>query len=80
MIIDRRSFIQGVTFATSSVVLARSLQLPPVLASIDARAAGRGSGGKPVVFRIAGWDMSTNDADENEVVILINQSWRTAWR
>ena len=79
MIIDRRSFIQGATFAASSVVLARSLPLSPALAPADARAADRDSDSEPVVFRIAGWDANTDKAAENEVVILINQSWRSAW-
>jgi hypothetical protein len=71
MIIDRRKFIQG-----SALVASLAPQMQCVRSEESADAAVE----SPVVFKIDGWNLDDERPEENEMLIRINQSWRTAWR
>jgi TAT (twin-arginine translocation) pathway signal sequence len=85
---DRRTFIQGAALAAATPAFAALVPLPSDARSSIATVTNPapyvnedGSDVKAVVFNIDGWDLSdVKTSTENEVLIRINQSWRTAWR
>jgi hypothetical protein len=82
MIVDRRTFIQGSAFVASTSVL--SILLPHSLVmevqSVQSKQGVEETVCNSAVFKIDGWSVDTKEPDENEVLIRISQSWRTAWR
>jgi len=84
MRIGRRSFIQGTACvatapAFAGLVAFSSAMPSPASTLPKATTPGAVTGGQDkncVTFKIAGWDCSSGD----DVLISINQSWRTAWR
>lgn len=79
MKIDRRTFIQSAAILTTLPALAALLPLSS--AAETPVMTGTGTDGDQVVFKIDGWDhCGAKVSTENEVLIRINQSWRTAWR
>jgi len=84
MRINRRAFIQGATLVATTSALAALLPLSPTkqasaLASRSSLARDS-TEVNSIVFKIDGWDSDAKDSNEHEVLIRINQSWRTAWR
>lgn len=78
MMVDRRTFIQGATLLATASALAAWL---PRSSTTQTRIAGSETDVNPVVFKIDGWDRcDAKGLTGNEVLIRINQSWRTAWR
>jgi hypothetical protein len=95
MMIDRRTFILATTplvAATSALLMFPSL-LP---GSVSSPLVASETNINRVVFKINGWDSRDDsgsrgsktsltgpvrgDSNSDEVVISINQAWRTAWR
>jgi hypothetical protein len=88
MMIDRRTFIQSAAlFATAPVIAAmlplsstaqsQISQLTGLAREMAKDAADRNS----IVFKIDGWDVyDANGPVGNELLIKINQWWRTGWR
>ncbi len=85
MMIDRRSFIQCTALLATIPALAAlyplsSMAEAPLLPGLSPNAADT-TDANFVVFKIDGWDhCEAKDSNGNEVLIRINQSWRTAWR
>jgi hypothetical protein len=82
MIIDRRSFIQGSAFIASASVLATLIprSLAAQIQSVRSEQSADAAVESPVVFRIDGWNLDAERSEGNDMLIRINQSWRTAWR
>jgi hypothetical protein len=85
MRIDRRSFIQSAAFVATTQAFPPLLPLPSTmelsLVRAESPSARDATDATCIVFKIDGWDdRATRSVSENEVLIRINQSWRTAWR
>jgi hypothetical protein len=82
MIIDRRKFIQGSALVASTSVLATLIprSLAPQMQCVRSEESADAAVESPVVFKIDGWNLDDERPEENEMLIRINQSWRTAWR
>jgi hypothetical protein len=85
MRIDRRGFIQCAALVATTPVFTALLpfsptaQAPPVPGRLPSPRDSTDA--NSIVFKIDGWDCSdAKGSTENEVLIRINQSWRTAWR
>lgn len=91
MIFDRRRFIVGAVIVAGTPVLGSFLSLSSSAQSTAAcpsipsptQTAGAVTDPTSVLFKIQGWSLpEAQSADQGayEVLININQSWRTAWR
>jgi hypothetical protein len=84
MILDRRTFLQEAAFFAMTPAIAAFLprtstaQQPRAKSAVEKLEGGTES--KLVGFKIDGWELETRVPAENQVLIRINQSWRTAWR
>ena len=85
MRIDRRVFIQGAALVATAPALPALLpisstaQVSPVASRSSL--AWDSSEATSIVFKIDGWDCNdSKGSTENELLVRINQSWRTAWR
>jgi hypothetical protein len=78
-------------FLSFSSTVKSHASLPPC--TLPPQTAGDGTDMNPIVFKIDGWDRYddhemnratknplTKISTANQVLIRINQSWRTAWR
>ncbi len=81
MTIDRRTFIQRTALLAAIPTLADlSMAEAPLPPGLSPQAADT-THANFAVLKIAGWDhCDAKDSNGNEVLIRINQSWRTAWR
>lgn len=76
--IDRRTFIQDAALFATAAVAAR-LTMSPTARTRPT--TGPEKDGDSVRFKIYGWDhCDAKVSTGSEVLISINQSWRTAWR
>ena len=85
MRIDRRAFIQCAAVVATTPAFAALLPLSPTVQAspVPNRSplAWDSTEANSIVFKIAGWDCyDAKGSAEDEVLIRINQSWRTAWR
>ena len=88
MVIDRRHFIQGAAFVATAPVMAalvplsmRAASQASVLGERVPQSATTGTDANSIEFKIDGWDhCDAKVPSANEVLIRINQSWRTGWR
>ena len=71
MIIDRRTFVAGATFAAFSPAL-------PLLASDVAVPELKAV--QPTVFMISGWSSEADGSTGDEIWMRVGHGWRTAWR
>jgi hypothetical protein len=79
MSIDRRSFLQGSICSAVLLPLSRITVLQSTAAEILKVSAVAAC--DPAVFTIYGWDcLDSQDRNENQLCLTLNQSWRTAWR
>jgi len=83
MKIGRRNFIQGTACVATAPAFAALVAFSSAASSpastppgATPRAVTGGQDGNCSGFKIAGWDC----ASEDDVLISINQSWKTAWR
>lgn len=87
MRIGRRGFIQGTAWiaaapAFAGLVAFSLVEQSPASAPprpSEPRALGGGTDRNCVIFKIEGWDRCDDRAGD-QVLIRINQSWKTAWR
>jgi hypothetical protein len=85
MRIDRRAFIQCAALVATTPAFAARLPLSSTAQAspVPNRSplAWDSTEASSIVFKIAGWDCyDAKGSAEDEVLIRINQSWRTAWR
>jgi hypothetical protein len=84
MTIDRRTFLQEAAFFAMTPAIAAFLPRTSIAQQPRAKSAVEklegGTESKLVEFKIDGWKLSAERPTENEFLISINQSWRTAWR
>ena len=68
--IDRREFVSG----TALVAVAPTLSLLPVALPTPAAETNR------LVMKIDGWSTPGQRGTDREAWIMVDRSWRTAWR
>jgi hypothetical protein len=85
--IDRRTFIQGAAFFATAPVIAAMLPLSSTAPSQVSQLGGparemvEDATDNSTIFKIDGWDRYNAEGPAgDEVLIKINQSWRTGWR
>ena len=87
MIIGRRTFIQRTALVAAAPAFASLLSLSstaqshtsPLSGPLQPQPAAGGKDMNGAVFKIDGWGDCENSAGD-QVLIRINQSWKTAWR
>jgi hypothetical protein len=82
MMIDRRNFIYSFCVVAPGIVLLSRPAQSDALSLSDPSSPVRiqdAMNVNSIVFKIDGWDRYDAVTD-NQVLIKINQSWRTAWR
>ena len=80
MMLDRRSFM----FVSGSLVVASSAlaAFPPLFAHSSSGGVTGIAPSPRLIFRIEGWDSAGGLVDpiSDQMLIRVNQRWRSAWR
>jgi hypothetical protein len=84
MEMDRRSFMQGAALSVGGLLMCSADVLTTASPTAESPARAAAEADAKHVFKVAGWDQRIQPtfaaAADDEVLIHINQAWRTAWR
>ena len=84
MEMDRRTFMQGAALSVGGLLIYSADVLAHASPAAESSARAAVEADAKHVFKVAGWDQRIQPtvpaAAGDEVLIHINQAWRTAWR
>jgi len=84
MEMDRRTFMQGAALSVGGLLICSADVLAHASPTAESPARSAAEADANYVFTVAGWDQRIQPtfaaAADDEVLIHINQAWRTAWR